>query len=113
MVQYRKLVFFARARRELEAFPAQAVEEALAELGRVQAGLQPHDWKPMKTIGAGVREIRLRDETGAYRVIYFTKLKDAIYVLHCFKKQSQKTSVQNLGVATARFKQLVRGTGRF
>jgi phage-related protein len=68
-------------------------------------------WKPMKSIGAGVNEIRVRDTTGAFRVIYIAKLKDAIYVLHCFEKKSQRTSLPDLRVATARYKDLVAGRG--
>jgi phage-related protein len=58
-------------------------------LEKVQDGLQPHDWKDMKTVGAGVKEIRIRDATGAYRVVYIAKLAGMVYVLHCFKKTTQ------------------------
>jgi phage-related protein len=43
----------------------------------------------MPTIGAGVREIRIRDAEGTYRVIYVANLPDAIHVLHAFQKKSQ------------------------
>jgi phage-related protein len=79
------------------------------QLNLVREGREPTDWKPMKTIGAGVNEIRTRDASGAYRVIYIAKLKDAVYVLHCFEKKSQKTSRQDLELASKRFKQLIRG----
>jgi predicted XRE-type DNA-binding protein len=38
------------------------------QLERVQRGLEPDDWKPMNSIGLGVREIRVRDRSGAYHV---------------------------------------------
>ena len=63
----------------------------------------------MKIIGPGVAEIRIRDQAGAYRVIYVAKFKDAVYVLHCFEKRSQKTSRADLDLATARYKSLIRG----
>ncbi len=66
----------------------------------------------MKTVGTGVNEIRIHDASGAFRVIYIAKLKDAIYVLHCFEKKSQKTARSDLDLATRRYKQLVRGTAR-
>src|SRR5205085_4523336 len=44
------------------------------QLERVQRGLDPDDWKPMQTIGPGVREIRVRDASGAFRVIYARRL---------------------------------------
>jgi predicted XRE-type DNA-binding protein len=48
----------------------------------------------MATVGKGVQEIRVRDETGAFRVMYVAKFADAVYVLHCFQKKSQKTNQQ-------------------
>ena len=74
----------------LRDFPEDARREAGHELYQVQKGLDPSDWKPMPTIGAGVREIRIRDRIGAYRVIYIATLADAIHVLHAFQKKSQK-----------------------
>lgn len=65
------------------------------------------DWKPMKSIGAGASEIRVREESGAYRVIYIAKFKEAVYVLHCFEKRSQKTSRADLELATARYREVL------
>jgi len=62
----------------------------------------------MNTIGPGVREIRVRDAAGAFRVIYIATLADAGYVLHAFQKKSQATSKRDLDLATARFKDLAR-----
>jgi phage-related protein len=69
---------------------------------------KPDDWKPMKTVGAGVREIRVRDTAGAFRVFYVLALADAVYVLHAFQKKSRATSKLDLAIATARFKDLAR-----
>lgn len=68
---------------ELRAFPEAARREAGFQ---VQNGHEPDDWKPMKAIGPGVREIRIRDAQGAFRVIYVAKFAQAIFVLHCFQK---------------------------
>jgi phage-related protein len=65
----------------------------------VQEGLEPDDWKPMNGIGPGVSEIRIRERDGAFRVIYVAKLEDAIYVLHCFQKKTQKTSSDDIALA--------------
>ena len=40
----------------------------------------------MTSIGSGVRELRVRDSAGAFRVIYIAALPDAAYVLHAFQK---------------------------
>jgi phage-related protein len=59
------------------------------ELNAVQSGLEPREWKPMQAIGAGVKEIRIH-VLGEWRVMYVAKFSDAVYVLHAFKKKSQK-----------------------
>ncbi len=66
----------------------------------------------METVGAGVREIRIRDESGIYRVMYVAKFADAVYVLHCFQKKTQKTAPGDLALAKSRYKQLVRELSR-
>lgn len=93
---------------EVRAFPNDARRIVGFQIDRLQQGLDPDDWKPMKTIGPGVREIRVRDGTGAYRVIYIATLPDAVYVLHAFQKKTQATSKRDLDLATMRFKDLVR-----
>lgn len=93
---------------DLRAFPLSIRREAGYQLDQVQHGGDPDDWKPMNTIGQGVREIRIRDENGAFRVIYVAKFADAIYVLHCFQKKTQKTSSADLDLATKRYRDLVK-----
>jgi len=62
----------------------------------------------MGTVGQGVKEIRIRDAAGAFRIIYVAKLADAIYVLHCFQKKSQKTSGTDLDLAAKRYRDLLK-----
>lgn len=92
----------------LRSFPSEARREAGYQLDRVQRGLEPSDWKAMPSVGAGVREIRVRDEAGAFRVIYVAALGDAVYVLHCFKKTTRRTSRPDIELAAMRFKHLMR-----
>jgi phage-related protein len=74
------------------------------ELMRVQFGGEPRNFKPMLTVGAGACEIRVRDESGAYRAIYVAKFETAIYVLHAFQKKSQQTAKMDIELARARYK---------
>jgi phage-related protein len=90
----------------LRAFPASAKREAGYQLDKVQHGLEPDDWKPMSSIGSGVKEVRIWDEAGAFRVIYVAKLADAVYVLHCFQKKTEQTSEKDIKLARKRFKEL-------
>jgi phage-related protein len=66
----------------------------------------------MPGIGAGVQEIRIRNAAGAFRVIYVAKFADAVYVLHCFRKTTQKTSNADLDLAAKRYRELTRELGK-
>lgn len=90
----------------LRAFPESAKREAGYQLDKVQHGLEPDDWKPMSSIGSGVKEVRIWDEAGTFRVIYVAKLADAVYVLHCFQKKTEQTSEKDIKLASKRFKEL-------
>ena len=93
----------------LREFPVDARQDAGYQLDRVQRGEQPIDFKPMLTIGKGVEEIRIRDEAGAFRVIYSARLANAVVVLHAFQKKTQATSKRDIDIARTRFAQLTRG----
>ena len=77
------------------------------QLMLVQQGLDPADWKPMKSIGPGVKEIRIR-AGGAYRVIYTANIGNAVYVLHVFQKKTQKTAKPDIELAKQRLVELRR-----
>jgi phage-related protein len=108
----RLVKFRGSSRADLRSFPEDARREAGQELLRVQFGIEPYDWKPMETVGSGVREIRIREQSGAYRVMYVAKFAEAIYVLHCFQKKTQKTAPNDLALAQQRYKELVREISR-
>ena len=91
----------------LRAFPVSAKREAGYQIDKIQAGHGPDDWKPMAAIGAGVKEIRIWDEAGTFRVIYLAKLADAVFVLHCFQKKAEQTSEKDIRLARKRFKELM------
>ena len=93
---------------DLRAFPLAARREAGHQLDQVQRGQEPDDWKPMNTVGQGVREIRIRDASGAFRIIYIAKFADAVYVLHCFQKKTERTSKTDLELATKRYRDLLK-----
>jgi phage-related protein len=69
--------------------------------------LDPSDWKPMRGVGKGVCEIRIREAGGAFRVMYAATCFDAVYVLHCFPKKTRKTRKRDLELARERYRDLV------
>jgi len=102
------LKFRATTWADLSAFPPLARKEAGYQLDKVQNGEEPNDWKPMPSIGMGVREIRIRDAAGAFRVVYVAKFEEAVYVLHCFQKKTQQTSPQDIALASKRYHELLQ-----
>jgi phage-related protein len=101
----KSLRFIGSSLDDMRDFPADARRQASFELDSVQRGLEPSDWKPMTSVGTGVREIRIR-VLGEWRVIYVAKLADAIYVLHAFQKKTQRTRREDIELARRRYRQI-------
>ena len=99
----KELKFIGSSQTDLAAFPEDAKREAGFDLWQVQLGLMPKDFKPMPTVGAGAYEVRVKIK-GQWRVIYVAKHADAVYVLHCFHKTTQKTAKSDIDLAAARYK---------
>ena len=70
MAEEKEVRWVGSAFDDLRAFPKEPRREAGFQLGKVQAGLEPADWKPFDDVGAGTREIRIKDTSGIYRVMY-------------------------------------------
>lgn len=99
------VIFMGNSRDDLRDFPDKARQEMGFQLSRLQQGLDPYDWKPMKTVGAGVREVRVHVD-GEFRAFYVANIGNALYVLHAFQKKTQKTSPKDIDLARTRFKQI-------
>jgi len=97
------LKFVGSSQDDLRKMPAPVRHALGIELLTVQYGGQPSDGKPMQTVGAGAYEIRYRDMTGAFRVIYVAKLAEAVYVLHAFQKKTQQTARSDIALARKRY----------
>ncbi len=98
--------FLGDSRKQLLRFPAESRWEAGHQLSKVQAGDDPSDWKPMPSVGIGVREIRLH-VAGEHRVMYLATLLNAVYVLHAFFKKTGRTAKSDLDLARTRLKLLL------
>jgi phage-related protein len=96
------------SREDVKRFPETAQDSLGFELYRIQCGLDPKDWKSMTSVGPGVREIRVREEAGSFRIIYLATRPEGVYVLHCFQKKTRRTSRSDLELATKRFKSIER-----
>lgn len=105
---FKPIVFEGNSREVLAAFTQSVRQDIGRQLFRLQEGKDPDDWKPFKAAGSGCREIRIRDATGIYRVIYVVLTAEAVHVLHCFQKKSEKTPLRDVSIAMRRFKALKR-----
>ena len=102
------VIFCGTSLDDLRAFPLGARRAAGFQIDQVQKGHDPDDWKPMPSVGPGIREIRTRDESGAFRVIYIAKFAEAVFVLHCFQKKTEKTAKTDLDMASRRYRELLK-----
>lgn len=91
--------FCGRSLEVIRSFSVTAKREAGYQLDRIQRGFDPQDWKPMATVGKGVREIRIQEQ-GQYRIIYVASIDEVIFVLHAFHKKTRKA--RNIDIAKAK-----------
>jgi len=107
MNQEKEIRWVGSSYQDILKFSVEPRKEAGFQLGKVQAGLEPDDWKPFNDVGVGTKEIRIRDATGIYRVMYVAKFEQAIYVLHCFQKKTEATTKQDKAIAETRYRAVV------
>ena len=100
------VVWLGTSRDDLRSLPLPVRLVAGFQLWRVQVGALPNDWKPMRSVGAGVRELRIRID-GQYRIFYLVQRAEAVVVLHVFRKKSAKTPALDIELARRRLKAYV------
>ena len=105
----KRIQFLGDSLKSLREFPEDAKHDLGYQLDKVQQGEQPDDFKPMPSIGKGVEEIRVRDDSGIHRVIYTARLADTVYVLHAFQKKTQTTAKRDIALASKRYAELMIG----
>ncbi|MFY0730077.1 type II toxin-antitoxin system RelE/ParE family toxin [Pseudomonas sp. NFX15] len=106
MPRHKDVVFVGSALKDLKAFPLDARRAAGFQLDLLQQGEAPFGWRPMKTIGPGVNEIRITEQSGAFRVFYVVNRPEAVYVLHAMHKTTQKTEGRDIELARARLREI-------
>jgi len=100
--------FLGASLEDLRGLPTEARRTAGFQLQKIQQGDPPDDWKPMSTVGRGVIECRIREASGAYRLLYLASLPEAIYVLHVFRKTTTQTSKLDVSLGQKRYRELMR-----
>jgi phage-related protein len=90
----------------LSSFPDAVKRNLGFGLRLLQQGQQPMDYRPMSSIGQGVCELRDQDERAWYRVIYLSRIRNVVHVLHCFEKRSRETPLKEIHTARKRLKEV-------
>lgn len=101
-----RVKFLGDSYQRLNSFPRLVIKDAGYQLGLVEAGEEPLDWKPMPSVGPGVREIRIWASDGTFRVIYVVRSTVGVFVLHAFAKKTEQTSKRDINLARARLKEV-------
>jgi phage-related protein len=105
------VVWLGDSRETTGAFPENVRQVAGFQLWRVQRGLEPNDWKPMPSVGLGVREIRIHTDV-EHRVLYVAKFAEAVYVLYAFEKRTRRMPQTDVDLAKQRFRSLINQRAR-
>jgi phage-related protein len=103
----KEVLWLGNSKTAVSSFPNAIKEDLGFQLYELQKGKQPQKSRPMKSIGQGIFELKEQDHQGWYRVIYAIHIKNKIYILHCFKKQSAKTAKLDLELAKQRLKSIL------
>ena len=107
IMHFNPVVWIGDSLERVRSFAPSARQRVGFELWEIQQGNAPSDWKPMITVGTGVRELRVHSER-AYRVVYVATFPEAIYVLHAFEKRSRKAPKAEVDLARTRFRSLIQ-----
>ncbi len=102
------VVVLDQCKKEIDDFPSEVKEDLFDTVRDLREGMQltmPVS-KRMLGMGPGVYELRFKDRSGIYRIIYVMKKNDAIYLVHGFKKKTNKTPVKNIETALRRIKSI-------
>lgn len=103
------VVILLQCKKEIDKFPFKIKEKILDAISDLRDGviiLMPISRK-MEGMGPGIFELRFKERSGIYRIIYFVKKDDAIYLIHGFQKKTNKTSQKDIEVSIQRIKRLI------
>jgi phage-related protein len=62
--------------------------------------------RSLANIHSGLHELRLKDQSGQYRVFYFIKKNDGIYLLHAFQKKTQELPKKEIELILKRIREI-------
>ncbi len=105
----KEAIFHLKARKVIRTFPSkvkQGLGQAILELQKGFHLSMPLS-KPMPTVAIGVEEIRIKDDSGIFRTLYFKKSSQGILIFHAFVKKTQKTPNNEIKLARKRLEEML------
>ncbi|MBI3582214.1 MAG: type II toxin-antitoxin system RelE/ParE family toxin [Nitrospinae bacterium] len=81
------------------------VADALVLLEQGQSLAMPLS-RNLAGIYPGLHELRLKDQAGQVRILYFIKKGDAIYFLHAFRKKTRELPTKEIDLVLKRLKEV-------
>ncbi len=101
--------FHRSVEKALQDWPLPVKEELADLLALLASGrsIGMPSSRAMPDVAIGVHELRIKDRSGQFRILYFTKTSDAILVFHAFQKKTQATPKHELTVAKKRLGDLL------
>jgi phage-related protein len=102
------LIVGKACQKEIAEMPEEVRKDLADLVARLEIGqmLSMPISRPMPSIGKGVYELRLKDRSGIYRVIYVLIQRGQIGLLHAFKKTTQETPKHAIELAKKRLKEM-------
>jgi phage-related protein len=86
----RPLLWVASSKRDYREFPPHVQDTLGFEQFLTQTGQHPPSAKPLKGLGSGTIELVEDFDGNTYRAVYTVRFRQAVYVLHAFKKKSRR-----------------------
>ena len=105
----RPVVFHIGARDEIREFPREVRLKLGSALLALQRGFSlglPVS-RPMPIVAPGVEELRLRGESGQYRVFCYRKARAGILVPRAFQKKTPETPRSEIALARRRLLEML------
>ena len=102
-VNLKPIIWLGDSKNVIRGWPVATRKRAGEELFRLQIGSEPLHWRSMKSVGRGVREIKI-SEGGEHRVFYLMRRSEGILVLHAFEKKTRRTAKSDIDLGKQRLK---------
>lgn len=94
--------------KELKDESSSLKESIFGTLERLQQGenIPMPLCRPLFSVAKGLYELRFSDAAGEFRVFYYVRIGDAIYVIHAARKKTQKLEKRVIDLLLKRIRSL-------